>query len=178
MTSRFVIDARDPLAHDWAPDLSADPVAWSGSLSDDLFEPHPHNWLPPGRAALDALCARVRPALEAADRTLVFRPHARHILSEVPSCRAFLQDHAREPFGIALSPADMLEPSMLDRVEEHLERFVAGLGGLCTCILRADVAVAGDDCVLRPAGEGILPLSLLDDLLAQHAPGMPVLDIG
>lgn len=164
------VAAGNPLAPDWAlppaPPASL-AVMWSGSLAGDLRSPHPANWMPAGRTALDDLCRRLGGA-----GCVCLRPHARHVLSDVPSCRRFLADHGGRGFGVALSPATMLEPSMLATAEDHLGRLFEGLGGACALLFLQDVVVdaAADACRPVPLGEGVLPLPVLVDLAARHVP--------
>lgn len=147
-------------------------LAWSGTLADDLFEPHPMNWLTPGAETLDAACERLRPTLEASGTTLCLQPHARHVLSDVPSCRAFLDRHDGGPFAIALAPASMLEPGMLADLDDHLRRFVESLADRCAMVRLADVALDDDgtSCRTVPLGRGVLPRTRLLELLGQHLP--------
>ena len=85
----------------------------SGTLGSLLDEPHPANWLKTGREALDGFCARMLPELTSRGERLLFTPHARHVLSDAPSCVKFLDDHAEEPIGIALAPARLIETTMI-----------------------------------------------------------------
>jgi hypothetical protein len=128
------------LADDWRlPDgeTGGRVVCWSGSLAadDDLFAPHPGNWTGPGRDALDARVAALAGPLRDRDLTLCLRPHARHVLSDAPSCRAFLEAHADAPVALALDPAALLEESMLDAAGDHLGRILAALAPASAMII-------------------------------------------
>ena len=117
--------AGNPLAGDWLADLDAPGdriLCWSGTLADELFESDPRTWGSSGREALGRFCDDVLSQVKAHDRTLCFHPHARHVLNDVPSCLTFLRGRAGQPFEVALAPASLLEPSMLDRLDEHLQR--------------------------------------------------------
>ena len=120
-------DDGDPAAH-LATSAASRVVLWSGTLGAGLFDPHPATWLAPGRQRLDRLCADLLPAARAAGKTVCFRPHCRHVLSDAPSSLQFLRDHEGAPVEIALSPGSMIEPSMLGVVEDHLERIFETLG--------------------------------------------------
>lgn len=106
-------------------------VAWSGRLTDSIAgeAAAPRTWGSAGRAALDALCDRLAPGLAAAGRTLLFRPRAGDVLSDMPSCAAFLRARSGGPFALLLDPAAMLTPDMLPRAEDHLARMFAALTG-------------------------------------------------
>lgn len=142
------LDGSNPLSSDWKipAQVAANQrlVAWSGTLSgsDDLFVPFPHNWLKHGREALDAFCDKVTPELKRRHVQLAIRPHARHVLSDPASTLSFLNARLGEPFGLALDPISLLEPTMLPVVEEHLERIFEMLGGRAELvILRRDSTV-------------------------------------
>jgi hypothetical protein len=189
---RTVVAADDPAAvvasvHDGNPlgdegpapaDLARAPadrvLLWSGTLADDPFgASHPPNWMGPGRAALDRFCAAAAPGLSAAGRTLCFHPHARHVLNDVPSCLTFLREHAGEPLEIALAPASLIEPSMLDVLEDHLERIFDHLGPRCRVVVLEDVAAgdrADDACRRVPLGHGRLPRDHVRRLLDAFVP--------
>ncbi|MCP3979468.1 MAG: hypothetical protein GY716_09090 [bacterium] len=158
----------NPLTPGWRPpDFDGTHlVLWSGTLADDLFEPHPPNWLGPGREALDALIERVLDELPAG-RHLLLRPHCRHVLSDVPSCRRFLADHEAAPIGLALAPHDLLEDGMLPAAEDHLRRIFEGLG--------AASRVLFVDGMLPPDGPpGNASLELVAGLVTDHvAPDTP-----
>ena len=153
----------------WTPPEGDDGIVltWSGTLGDDLFATHPHNWLGPGRAALDARCAEVAPRLSG--RELVLLPHARHVLSDAPGTRTFAQEN---PYGVgvALAPAHLFEPSMIADAEDHLVRIVETLGPICRLVWLEDVVVEGEDCRAVHPGEGALPLDVLDALVKEHVP--------
>lgn len=161
----------NPLRDGWSlPDGGTDVVLWSGTLGDGLFDAHPHTWLGPGRASLDARCAEIDPVLRASERRIVFLPHARHVLSDPPSCREFVAAHADGPFGIALAPARLFEPSMIDDAEDHLVRMVEAIGPLCSMLWLEDVDRTPDGCAIVPLGAGGLPLELLVTLIQRHVP--------
>jgi hypothetical protein len=84
------------------------------------------------------------PLVRAAGGRLLLRAHARQVLSDPPSVRAFLADRATEGFGeqvgLALEPAALFEASMLGpEAPDHLERILAGLGDLTALLLESDV---------------------------------------
>jgi hypothetical protein len=149
-------------------------VAWSGTLADELFSPHPATWLRPGHEALASFCAVAASALGGGEQRLCFHPHARHVLSDPQSCLTFLRDHDGEPFDVALAPGSMLETSMLDDLEDHLRRSFEVLGERCAMVLLADVAPAADAVHPAPLGGGVLPrnviMSLLRDLVPAETP--------
>ncbi len=143
-------------------------ISWSGTFAEEFDGVDPRNWMAPGKTALDAFCARVRPALERHEWTVCFQPHARHVLSDARSCRDFLARHAGQPFELALSPASMLEASMLDRAEEHLERLISTLGPLASVVMLEDVRASGAGLERVPLGEGVLPLGVMRELVVEH----------
>lgn len=155
-------------------------VTWSGTLAPSLFESDPRTWMQPGKHALAKFCDEVGPQLRTHQRTICFQPNARHVLNDAPSCLTFLRDRSGQPFEVALAPASMLEPSMLDRLEEHLQRQFEGLGERCAMVILNDVVVVsdGDDdarCETTVLGEGDLPRDVVRRLLRDCVPaGTPI----
>jgi hypothetical protein len=147
-------------------------LCWSGSLAADPLESHPANWMRPGRAALDALVTKAAPALERQGRSICFRPHLRHVLSDAQGCLRFLADHAGLPVQVALSPADMIATGMLRDLPEHLERLFASLGPRAAVVLLQDVGPMDEDGPPNPCplGSGCLPRETVLRLLASHVP--------
>ncbi len=151
-------------------------IAWSGTLASDLFAADARTWLRPGREAFARFCDEIEPQLLRHDRKMCFHPHARHVLNDVPSCMAFQKERdSRGAFEVALAPASMLEPVMLDQVEDHLQRQFESLGGTCALVLLSDVQVAeGEDgesrCGAVPLGEGVLPRDVVLRLLREWVP--------
>jgi hypothetical protein len=148
-------------------------VSPSGSLAPDLLAAEPRTWLAAGRAALDAACDQVRPARERHDATLCFVPHCRHVLSDATSAIRFRAARTGQPFEIALDPVALLEGSMLERIEDHLDRIFAALGPVASAIFLADCRPPEqeDQPPVRVAlGEGVLPRERTLELLRAHVP--------
>jgi hypothetical protein len=165
----------NPLRDAWMIDLDLPGemiVTWSGTLAEDGFARHPMTWLKPGHEALEQFISELVPQLAAHRRKLVLRPHSRHVLSDVQSCVKFAIDYAEAPLALALDPAALLEPSMLDAVEDHLTRMFESLGGRCTMIILSDARAAddGDSIELVPLGQGALPRDVIRRLLKEHVP--------
>jgi hypothetical protein len=177
----------NPLDDDWLADLAIPTtrtVAWSGTLGDTLFADEPRTWMRAGHERFAAFCDAVAPSLAANGRTLCFRPHHRHVLGDVHATVKFLRDRAGGPFEALLSPADLLAPSMLATVEDHLERMFRHLGAVATAVVLADVATPArgtpeaESGLLAtvPFGEGLLPHARVAELLAECVPpSVPVL---
>lgn len=159
----------NPLADDWVMplDLPGDlMVAWSGTLAegeDALFADEPRTWMGEGHARFEAFCDSIRDALASSGRRLCFRPHARHVLSDPQGTLDFLRRREGEPFGLALSPADLLTTDMVADAEDHFTRILDFMTPRADLLLLADARVpAGPDDDARPLepcplGEGVLP---------------------
>lgn len=168
----------NPLSDGWLVDVDAPSsriVSWSGTLAGDLFADEPRTWMRAGHARFAAFLDEVAPALRSHGRTLCFRPHHRHVLGDVHASVRLLRERAADPFEVLLSPADMLAPSMLPTVEDHLARMFAHLGPVASGLLLADVRPAADTLETGllercPLGEGVLPTALLGRLIAEHLP--------
>lgn len=159
----------NPLADDWVMplDLPGDLlVAWSGTLASPeagLFADEPRTWMGDGHARFEAFCDGIRDALVSSGRRLCFRPHARHVLSDPQGTLDFLRRREGEPFGLALSPADLLTTDMAVDAEDHFTRILDFMVPRADLLLLADAQVPdqpGDEptplqaCAL---GEGVLP---------------------
>lgn len=118
----------NPLSAASPPAIPAEPppavAAWSGWTGDDdtPFAPSPRNWLPGSRERLAAWCDRIAEDLHAARARLLLRPHARHVLSDIPGVRSFLDARPDDTIGLLLDPAGMMEPAMLEEADTFLER--------------------------------------------------------
>lgn len=154
-------------------------VAWSGTLGDSLFEPQPMNWMQAGQSAFSQAIDSLTQPLETNGSTLLIRPHARHVLNDIPGTLRFVREHSGQPFGIAFDPAALLEPSMLDRIEEHVTRSFEALGPIAAVIVIRDVQRDDDDresgnlteCI---PGQGVLPGRVLGELLRQMPETVPI----
>lgn len=121
-------------------------VCWSGTLGGNLLDSTPANWTGPGREALRAAVIRLAPALRRLDVALLLRPHARHVASDAPACRLLLDDAAAHalPLRLALEPAALLEPSMLEDAPDHLRRVCDALASEAACVILTNVERCGD----------------------------------
>lgn len=168
----------NPLGGDWLADLDAPAsrmLTWSGTLGHALFEPDPRTWMKPGKEALARFCDEIAPQLRQHQRALCFQPHARHVLNDAPSCLTFLRERSGQGFEVAFAPASMLEPSMIDRLEEHLQRLFEGLGDKCPMVMLNDVQVVtnadGDQhCKTTALGEGLFPREVIRSFLNSCVP--------
>ena len=170
----------NPLADDWfgLVDLPGDLlVAWSGTMADELFEDDPRTWMPMGHERFEAFCDAVREPLTASGSRLCFRPHARHVLSDPQGTLDFLRRREGEPFGLALSPADLLLPSMLAHAEDHFTRILESMIPRADLLLLADAAPdeslgddAGEAMTPMPLGEGILPAEMIMEAMNTRLP--------
>jgi hypothetical protein len=163
----------NPLSEDWALDIELPGdhiVCWSGTLADELFGDEPRTWMREGHAAFRAFCDAAAPTLVAQSRTVAFRPHARHVLSDVQGCVNLLREREGQPFEVAVGPVDLLTPSMLGDVEDHLHRIISTLAPRAAMFLLHDGVVEGE--ILRPVplGQGVLPRDLVRSLLRDYAP--------
>ncbi|MEM9083444.1 MAG: TIM barrel protein [Planctomycetota bacterium] len=144
-------------------------ILWTGWSGDEPFERHPLTW---GPASLD----QFRKAIDAASRaaaetgtTLLLRPHARHVLADPQRCLSFFRERAdSDRVGLVLDTASMLEASMVEKVEDHLERAVDALAEHAAAVWLSDVQTSdtldalGEPELRRVApGEGAMGEHLL-----------------
>jgi hypothetical protein len=180
----------NPLDGHWAVDAELPGtwvMAWSGTLGASPFEGTPANWMS-GPAALDELCDALAPQLARHGKRLVLVPHARHVLSDARSALTWWCERVipgedpnlvrrspagARPFGLALDPAAMLEPSMVADVEDHMHSLLASFGPRIDVLLLRDARIGPEDpeslvpCAL---GEGVLPRDRVRALVAEHVP--------
>lgn len=105
-------------------------IVWSGSYAETergdaaRFDDDVRTWARPGWQRLEACCA----ALATRGLACVFRTHARHVLSDVPSSARFLGEWGGKGFGVLLDPAMMIPDSMRTPgvCEDVLRRFFEG----------------------------------------------------
>lgn len=132
-------------------------IAWSGwigepaSSADGAVESDYRAWSGEGRRRLDDVMAETLPLLAARRSSLWIRPHARHVLSDGPSCAAFMRAHAAAcadgRLGVLLDLNLVLTESMRARREEHVERLLGTLGQLGGLVGVA--ATQADESVIR-----------------------------
>lgn len=180
----------NPLGEHWAVDAELPGrwvMAWSGTLGGSLFEGTPANWMR-GPARLDALCDELAPQLARHGKRLVLVPHARHVLSDARSALTWWCERVipgedpnlvrrspdgPRPFGLALDPGAMLEPSMVTDVEDHMQSLLSSFGPRIDVLVLRDVRPDPADpeslvpCAL---GEGVLPRTRVLELVAKHVP--------
>ncbi len=152
-------------------------VCWSGTLAAGLFERDLATWGPEGwRAMLECAAGLAREAEELGVSVLV-RPHARHVLSDVQRCVRFIEEFKGMRVGLALDPCALLEASMLERASDHLERAMGSLGGVCSAVMLTNVAVSPgggseEDLELAPAAAhlGVVDAGALGGLVGRYVP--------
>lgn len=168
-------------------------VRWSGWMGGDdarpgegYFPPDFRTWSTPGRKRFDDFCDAMAPALEARSLTLLFRPHARHVLSDPQACISFLNARRGQPFGLIFDPAGFITSSMLPRAEDHLTRAFEALAAnpaaaaLALTNLEAVPGepdpMSGSELRAISLAQGLLDPLLLAGLTAKHWPsGRPIL---
>ena len=109
-----------------APKAGTRIVLWSGSLGDE-DAPAPRNWTTAAWQALDAAIAQGGDAGLAG--ALLVRPHARHIVSDIPSAVRFARQWGQTGPRLLWDPASMLDGQMVAPAHAavHLERLIDAL---------------------------------------------------
>ena len=139
-------------------------IAYSGPAGEGL--------LPWGTEAWKCLEGSVG-ELVAGSGQLLLRGHHEHVLADAPACLGWL-DRCQESghgCGIALSPASMLAPAMLETMEDHLVRMFEYLGPRCQAVIIEDLHLSDGGAIRGvTVGKGILKGSLVGQLLDTHVP--------
>ncbi len=172
----------NPLGPGWPlpPAATGRVVVWSGWLgAEDEGAPGVRTWGRAGREAFERLCDRLGEAARARGATVLVRPHARHVLSDIPSCADFLRRCAGDGLGLLLDPASMLTPSMLLHGVEHVARVIGGLApmtGVGAVVLAnvERVAPGSDDLRLVALTRGELEAPALAAAAREVPRGLPV----
>ena len=138
------IVTRNPLfdtsgqAHaDFLPRQGHTTVAWSGWMgepdvsADGQVPPDHRTWCGPGRIALVAALDRLLPHFLTQSASLWLRPHARHTLSDAPSCAWLLRERAEAvasgTLGLLIDLDLLITPEMVRTRFEHARRLVESL---------------------------------------------------
>ena len=126
-------------------------IVWSGSYAEvdggGMFDEDPRTW---GPRAWDELGARVGREVYGG---VVIRPHAKHVVSDVPGCRRLIESDwaiARD-VHLCYEPAGMMTIGMLARAEDHLRRMYEAIE-LMPSERLAMVVVGGLDGKGAPCG--------------------------
>lgn len=145
-------------------------IVWSGTPAASINDADPRTWTGQAMNDFKRWCDAVIASGDPPAR-LSFRLHARHVLSDVPGAKRFLQDSGGR-FGMTLSPATMFETSMITTLVEHLERFFEELGSLADFIWLGDCVPDETTGWMRPVplGEGVMPWAVLRALIAANVP--------
>ncbi len=177
----------NPLAHvpALAPEAPASVLAlWSGWIPStaDPRATGIHTWTGQGWSQFASLCDRLRPRLTELGRSVLFRPHASHVLSDPRSCLTFFNERDTPTLGLLLDPVAMLTPSMLADAPDHLDRILGTLVShpATRAVILTDAAPSGEDRLSQvPLGRGELPPALIARI-AQRASdaGLPIVLVG
>lgn len=171
-------------------------VHWSGSLAEldepagGLFDEDPRTWGTRGWAALDAALAEVLAGIP----SVVIRPHARHVVSDIPGCARVLRAWGAKGLRLLGDPVSMLTPTLLagstglDVLARGYEALAAppmspdesegcvrangGLWGVVVANVVLDERMGVRAC---PLTEGLLDAAMIARLAAAHVPrGVPL----
>lgn len=118
-------------------------VVWSGTPAEGLFDESPFIWGMPAWGKFEAGLRRV--AAMAAGKKVLVRPHARHVMSDLPSCLRVLGRTSVENARVLLDPGAMLTDDMKKNAEDHVTRILEGMCGHPG----VEAVVVGDELVER-----------------------------
>lgn len=157
-------------------------VMWSGWIDPEDEDDHERAGVrthgPEGHRRCTEVADRAAAVLEAQGVKLLLRPHARHVLSDVPSCLTFLRSALGERVRLVLDPIGMLTASMAARAEEHLERIMSALArhpGVAAILLASGELVGhGDEQRVERRALHRTEIAIIDSrrliaMVAEHA---------
>ncbi len=155
-------------------------LCWSGWFGEGadpqrgIFPRDFRTWTPVGRAALHAACDAALATLTPRGVEFMLRPHARHILSDVQGCLAFLRSYPS--VRLLLDPASLLTGAMLPSAEDHLRRMFENLAPhpstAAVVLANVERLTADDSDALGPVPlhRGLIDPALLLRLWKEHCP--------
>ncbi len=112
----------NPVAGDPPPQAApgAKLIIYSGTPADNLFDAHPLSWGERAQLAFMSWCEQA--CKHGAE--LMVRTHARHVLCDATRCISFAEWVAEKklPIGILLDPGALIEATMKDDLDDHIER--------------------------------------------------------
>jgi hypothetical protein len=136
-------------------------VAWSGTMGEGAFEADVRTWGPRGWERLNLACERLA-AAGMGGQAVCFRPHAAHVLSDIPSCAKFLKEWGERGFEVAPDPVMMMTEEMVrgGRAEDFVRRVLEWAAGQerpgIPAVFLTQTAAFGGAVVERLASE-VLP---------------------
>ena len=169
-------------------------AVWSGSAAEldrgGMFEADPRTWSARGWAALEGVCGRIRAeGAESGIGEVWIRPHARHVLSDVPSCSRFAREWCGAESGptrfrLLWDPASMLTREMVEggAADDHLKRLYGALespslAGAAAAVIVANVTLDEGRGGLRasPIEVGMLDGRMIEEFgLAATGAGLAI----
>ena len=168
----------NPLGPDWLvdTDLPGERIAcWSGTpirsgRERDLFAPIAQ-LDEPGLEALDRFLDEMIPGLERRDQAVPDPPCSSRAQRRRGSIN-LIRARGGAPIEIALSPISLLTPSMLDTLEEHLERSFETLAEHAPFLHLHDAVIDRERDLLVPAplGSGIIDATAIREAVHRHWP--------
>ena len=132
-------------------------IAWSGSFAQidggEMFDDDPRTWGPKGWGALEERAAGLD------GPGVLVRPHARHVVSDVPGCRRLVESDWAKARGIGLcyDPASMCGVGMMARAGDHMRRMYEAIelfeAGAIGMVVVAGLNACAEPCGLEECGE-------------------------
>lgn len=148
-------------------------VTWSGTLSGQLFTPHPGNQNPGAITELVAWTQNFLPLLEKAGAELLFKPNHAHVLFQAGTVDDFLAEIGSDAVGVALDSCGFLAPRNFHEREAIIEKALKILGAQIKLVHLRDARIENFKVVLCGPGQGQMGFAGMLKQLSNRCPGAP-----
>jgi len=145
-------------------------VTWSGTLSGQLFTPHPGNTSPAARNELAVWIQTLLPALERKNVNVLFKPHYTHVLNSPLQLGGFLSHIDHPSIGMVMDPCNFLIPKNFHERDAMLAQAIKNLATYTELVHIKDARIDQFKLVLCGPGQGQMGICGLLKLFNQHTP--------
>lgn len=145
-------------------------VTWSGTLSGQLFTPHPGNTSPAARNELAVWIQTVLPVLDRKNVNLLFKPHYSHVLNNPLGLGGFLSHINHPAIGMVMDPCNFLIPKNFHERDAMLAQAIKNLATYTELVHIKDARIDQFKLVLCGPGQGQMGIGGLLKLFKQHVP--------
>ena len=150
-------------------------ITWSGTLSGQIFTPHPGNQAPGALSEVIAWTKSFLPLLEKSNAQLLFKPHHAHILFNTDTIQEFFGEVDSESVGLAMDPCGLLAPRNFHERETLIEKGLKSFGEQVKLVHLRDARIENFQIALCAPGQGQMGFAGMLKQLKRYAPDAPCL---